>query len=105
MCSDHIVNLFKLNFKSNFATDIAKWVLYDVGYNALKGAVTQPFEDDSLIRFVVNDVIEKGEMMEPEWKPVNYVCGAIVTTLAIPVDLSYGAVKGAVKGIFGSKTD
>ncbi len=80
--------------------EFGKWIIVDIGIGAVKGAIQQPFEEDSLILFVMNDVIEKSEMVEPEWKPFSYAAGAVITVLVVPVDLSYGALKGAWNGIF-----
>ena len=76
----------------------------DIGFNALKGAVTQPFEEKSLTRVVINDAIERTEMVSNEYKPLSWLGGALAAVVVLPVDCAVGAVKGAIDGIRGEKS-
>jgi hypothetical protein len=89
--------------KTNSVKKSAAWAAFEAGATILietvKGAVKQPFEDESLTHFVVDDVLTKTNEIPSEWKPVSYISGALCTAVAIPVDMSVGAVKGFFNGI------
>ncbi len=74
--------------------EFGKLIIVDIGIGAVKGAIKQPLEEVS-DSFCYEWRNRKSEMVEPpEWKPFCYAAGAVVTVLVIPVDLSYGALKG-----------